>query len=314
LLALLPMSILPLVWQLKEVHNVPVASTSQQCREIWNTVCSRAVWQPMGFVYLYNLLQVGNSAWREFLVTVLKFTSCQLNLILISAYILLYLGIVSYKYFFITWSWRKVYIVTTALNGFFSALQVLLIKGVTFGLSNFWFALGDDAFTEFISGECVSCLGAVMRLLLTVQCSLVAFRPYPRHPVPTNYNYDGTSLPDWVRRSILRHVYHSQQQRTDHELRLVNHAVAHLGCVSASVGSRPTLRHGESNLPYHGLASRCHCFRGLASGLQGGLDGAERRSTSIAHRRLYIFVHYSSQHILCHQRRGAEHCISWVDG
>ena len=68
------------------------------------------------------------------------------------AYVLLYLGILAYKYWFITWSWRKVYIVTTILNGFFSILQVLLIYGITLGLSNFWFALGDDAFAEFILG------------------------------------------------------------------------------------------------------------------------------------------------------------------
>jgi len=151
-LAMLPMSILPLVWIFEEVRDAPVASTKQQCLEIWNTVCSRAVWQPLGFVYLYNVMQVGNSAWREFLKTVLHFTSCQLNLILITAYVLLYFGILAYKYFFINWSWRKVYIITTMLNGVFSALQVLLIYGMTFGLSSFLFALGDDAFAEFVSG------------------------------------------------------------------------------------------------------------------------------------------------------------------
>jgi hypothetical protein len=152
LLSILPLTILPLVWNLFEVKDAPISSTKDQCLEIWKTVCSRAVWQPMGFVYLYNLMQVGNSAWREYLTTVLHFTSCQLNLILISAYVLLYLGIIAYKQWFITWSWRSVYIWTTLLGGFFSILQVALIRGVTFGLSNFWFALGDDAFAEFIQG------------------------------------------------------------------------------------------------------------------------------------------------------------------
>jgi hypothetical protein len=152
LLSVLPLTILPLIWMLHEVKDAPVASTREQCGEIWKTVCSRAVWQPMAFVYLYNVMQVGNSAWREYLVTVLHFTSCQLNLILITAYVLLYLGILAYKYWFINWSWRKVYIGTTILNGFFSFLQVLLIKGITFGLSPFLFALGDDAFAEFIAG------------------------------------------------------------------------------------------------------------------------------------------------------------------
>lgn len=103
-------------------------------------------------VFLYNVLQVGNAAWREFLRSVLGFTANQLNILLIAAYVLLYLGIMAYKYYFIKYSWRTVYIVTTLLNGFFSALQILLITGNTFGLSPFLFALGDDAFADFIGG------------------------------------------------------------------------------------------------------------------------------------------------------------------
>lgn len=152
LMAGLPALIVPLVYMLKETKNVPVASTKEQCSEIWSTVCSRAVWQPMGFVYLYNVLQVGNAAWKQFLKTVLGFTSNQLNALLIAAYVLLWVGIMAYKQFFITWSWRSVYISTTLLNGVLSALQILLIKGITFGLSPFLFALGDDCFADFIGG------------------------------------------------------------------------------------------------------------------------------------------------------------------
>lgn len=152
LLAGLPLSILPLVYSLGEIRDAAIASTKDQCSEIWNTVCSRSVWQPLAFVYIYNVLQVGNAAWREYLKTVLNFTSTQLNLIYIASVVLLYLGVITYKYYIINWSWRLVYIVTTLLNGFFSLLQVLLILGITFGLSPFLFALGDDAFSEFIQG------------------------------------------------------------------------------------------------------------------------------------------------------------------
>jgi uncharacterized membrane protein YagU involved in acid resistance len=152
LMAMLPLVILPTLYHLSENRHAEVKSTHEQCQEIWKTVCSRAVWQPMGFVYLYNLLQVSNGAWRDFSKVVLGFTSSELNIILIVAYVLLYLGVLAYKYFFISWSWRSVYIFTTLLNGVFSALQVLLIYKITFGLSPFLFALGDDAFSEFISG------------------------------------------------------------------------------------------------------------------------------------------------------------------
>uniref|UniRef100_A0A7S1YSF3 Uncharacterized protein n=1 Tax=Ditylum brightwellii TaxID=49249 RepID=A0A7S1YSF3_9STRA len=129
-----------------------VKSAKEQCHEIWTTVCSRAVWQPMIFVYIYNLLQVGNAAWREYLKSVLHFTSTQLNALLIMAYILLYLGVITYKYFLLTWSWRTVYVLVILLNGVFSALQLCLITGYTFGLSPFVFALGDDAFGDFLEG------------------------------------------------------------------------------------------------------------------------------------------------------------------
>ena len=82
----------------------------------------------------------------------LGFTDAQLNTLLVIAHVMVYLGIMSYKYYFITWSWRSVYIMTTILNGFFSALQLLLITGETFGLSPFLFALGDDVLADFISG------------------------------------------------------------------------------------------------------------------------------------------------------------------
>ena len=137
---------------LREEFQPKVMSARNQCLEIWSTVCSRAVWQPLGFVYIYNVLQIGNSAWKQYLVTTLGFTSVQLNSLLVAAYIFLYLGIMAYKYYFIKKSWREVYIVTTIINAVLSSLQILLIKGITFGLGNFWFALGDDAMAEFIGG------------------------------------------------------------------------------------------------------------------------------------------------------------------
>ena len=152
LLAILPLSILPLVYMLGDVRNGQVASTKDQCQEIWTTVCSRSVWQPLAFVYIYNVLQVGNSAWNQYLRTTLLFTSTQINFIYIASSVLLYLGIITYKYFLMKWSWRFVYILCTLLGGIFSALQILLLLEKTFGLSPFLFALGDDAFAEFIAG------------------------------------------------------------------------------------------------------------------------------------------------------------------
>lgn len=93
-----------------------------------------------------------NAAWRQFLKTTLDFTANQLNSLLILAYALLYVGTLAYKYYFIRFSWRLIFKMGILFNGLISSLQVLLILGITFGLSPFLFALGDDVFADLIGG------------------------------------------------------------------------------------------------------------------------------------------------------------------
>jgi MFS family permease len=50
LMALAPMTMLPFIYNLWELKDIEIKSAKEQCAEIWKTVCSRAVWQPMGFV------------------------------------------------------------------------------------------------------------------------------------------------------------------------------------------------------------------------------------------------------------------------
>jgi MFS family permease len=153
ILAIAPLvTAFPLWFWLEEERYVPAPSTKDQCREIWNTICSRAVWQPIGFVYLYNILQVPNAAWRQYLKSVLLFTSDQLNVLLTVSYFLLYIGTVVYKYCYIKSSWRRIYYFGFTLNVIASLGQLALIRGYTFGISPFFFALGDDAIVEFIMG------------------------------------------------------------------------------------------------------------------------------------------------------------------
>jgi BT1 family len=145
-------TVLPLLYPLAEEHLSSVPSTRDQCREIWKSVCSPAVWQPIGFVYVFNLLQVPNAAWRQYLKSVLGFTASQLNILLTASYVMLYVGVVTYKHLFLQTSWRRLYQVCIAVTGFFSLAQLALIRGYTAGLSPFLFALGDDAVSEFIYG------------------------------------------------------------------------------------------------------------------------------------------------------------------
>jgi hypothetical protein len=152
MLTIIPIAMAPLVYCLREDRNGPIPSTRDQCSELWKTACSRSVWQPMAFVYVFNVLQVSNAAWRQYLKSVLHFTSAEMNSLLIASYVLLYVGTLTYKCCFLHASWQRIYQVCIALNALFSGLQLLLIRNVTFGLSPFVFALGDDAFSEFLEG------------------------------------------------------------------------------------------------------------------------------------------------------------------
>mmetsp|Transcript_11523 Transcript_11523/g.14959 ORF Transcript_11523/g.14959 Transcript_11523/m.14959 type:complete len:517 (-) Transcript_11523:204-1754(-) len=125
---------------------------TQQCQAIWKAVQKRNIWQPMTFIYLYNVLQLPNAAWSSFLIDGLKFSDFSLGVLSTSGSIFSWIGLVVYKKYFFNSSWRAVYIWTTFLNGIMSISQLLLIFRVNqrWGLSDLMFALGDDAAAEFI--------------------------------------------------------------------------------------------------------------------------------------------------------------------
>lgn len=151
--AIFPIFLLPFIYQLEEKRMVaPEQTTREQIHALWKTACSKAVWQPMGFIYIYIALFVSNAAWREFLKSVLGFTANQLNALLFVAGALAFMGVVIYKFVLIRWSWRHVFMIGIMLNGVFSLMQVLLIRGQTFGLDPFWFSLGDDGVRDFLMG------------------------------------------------------------------------------------------------------------------------------------------------------------------
>ncbi|GAX28400.1 hypothetical protein FisN_4Hh410 [Fistulifera solaris] len=151
ILMVVPLLLLPLIALMDEDTSVQ-PHIREQCNEIWRTVCRRSVWQPMAFIYIFNLFQVSNAAWRQFLSTRLSFGASQLNVLLVVSYIFLYIGSLTYKCCFLHLSWRRLYQVSIGINCILSSLQLLLIRQKTFGIPPYWFSLGDDAFAEFIVG------------------------------------------------------------------------------------------------------------------------------------------------------------------
>jgi hypothetical protein len=86
-------------------------------------------------VCLFNLLQVTNGAWQQFLRTVCGFLAEELNELLMASYVLLYIGTLVYKYFMLKWSWRSVFIISILLNRVLLLMQLFLIDDMTLGLT-----------------------------------------------------------------------------------------------------------------------------------------------------------------------------------
>jgi hypothetical protein len=108
--ALLPALVLiPLIPSLVETPpTCAPPSISQQWEGIFELVQKRAVWQPCAFIFVYNVFQVSNAAWGNFLVLGLGFDSWQLGVLTIVASFASWAGIVVFKKFFFNISWRGI--------------------------------------------------------------------------------------------------------------------------------------------------------------------------------------------------------------
>jgi len=161
--ATIPLFHLPFLYHLQETRVVvPEFSAREQLHQLWKTACSRVVWQPMMFVFTYGVFYVSNAAWREFLKSGLGFTANQLNALLFFGGALSVLGVAVYKFILIRWSWRTLFIIGIIFDGVFSLLQILLIRGQTFGLDPFLFALGDEGVMDFLLGTHLIPLAVMM--------------------------------------------------------------------------------------------------------------------------------------------------------
>jgi hypothetical protein len=130
-------------------------TVTEQVEQIWQTVQLRSVWKPMTFVYIFNLLQVPNVAWQSYLQLTLHFESWVLGLSVLLGSVMTFLGVLAYKYYFFKTTWRVIYIWSMVLTAFFSLLQLVLIFQINttyLHLSNYFFSLGDDVISAYISG------------------------------------------------------------------------------------------------------------------------------------------------------------------
>jgi hypothetical protein len=109
----------------------------------------------MTFVFCFNLLQVPNVSWQSYLQLALHFEPWVLGLTVILGSFMTFAGILAYKFYFFHASWRSIYLWSSCLTSFFSLMQLILIFQINrsfFHLSNYFFSLGDDVITAYISG------------------------------------------------------------------------------------------------------------------------------------------------------------------
>ena len=127
----------------------------EQARQIWNTAQLRSVWRPMIFVYSFNILQVSNVSWQSYLLITLQFSPWILGSMLVVGAAMSFAGVLAYKTFFFSTSWRSIYVYTCVLVKLFTVLQLLLIFQINtryLHLNDVMFSLGDDVVTAYVSG------------------------------------------------------------------------------------------------------------------------------------------------------------------
>jgi hypothetical protein len=63
---LVPLLLLPFIYRLKEKRRlVPEQSTPEHLHQLWKTTCSRAVWQPMGFMHRWTSKHMHQAVFNQ---------------------------------------------------------------------------------------------------------------------------------------------------------------------------------------------------------------------------------------------------------
>lgn len=130
-----------------------MSAARRQCAVLWDVAQRRAVWQPMAFVFLFNVLQWRNAAWSSFLRIGLDFRAYELGALHMVAHLMTLLGAIAYRRYFMKTSLRALYFWSTLVVAVLGTGQLLLILGWNrqLGIPDFVFALGDDALTQCVS-------------------------------------------------------------------------------------------------------------------------------------------------------------------
>ena len=81
-------TLLVFIWPLDEYslkNSLNFNSFRYQMNEVWRILQLRAVWKPLIFIYVFDVMQIPNAAWSNFLVWGLKFNTRQLGYLTIAS-------------------------------------------------------------------------------------------------------------------------------------------------------------------------------------------------------------------------------------
>ena len=120
--------------------------------DLWLVLQKRAIWRPMIFLYIFNVMQIPNSSWSNFIVVGLNFTSRDLGYLSLGSSFISLLGYTFFRTFLFDTSWRTIYVSTCTVALIFTLLEVLLVLriNVQLGISDVWFAVGEDLVLTFV--------------------------------------------------------------------------------------------------------------------------------------------------------------------
>ena len=125
-----------------------VAPLYEQLVAIKRTLDLRAVWEPMSFIFAFNVFMLSNPAWYNFEIAGLGFNSMDLGIINVGVTSFTFFGYLLYSMYLMDSSWRTVYVISIVGGVIFSFMEVILEMkwNEDWGIPPLVFAFGDQAF------------------------------------------------------------------------------------------------------------------------------------------------------------------------
>lgn len=154
-LMILPwLSIIPSAIYMKESRSFQSLPISTILNDVWSTISTPSVLSILNFVFFNTILQVGNSSWNQYLYSVLKFQSLEINSYYVIIYFLLYISIMVYKKYLRHTNFHYTFYFCAFFKLCFLFTQLILLKNLNsfLHLPGILFGMSDTIADEYVYG------------------------------------------------------------------------------------------------------------------------------------------------------------------